>query len=478
LLASCAPSLAARTQPRAELPAAAADVLQEPGAPGPTQGEGAPAAAPALDQAGQPEVQGADEADEADEVDEVDIDALLDELRAEAGLEAERAPAPAIENPYEEFGSRIVWYRESGLVMKPYSFPTGMGRVAQALLRDHGGFRIHGTPEGLGEQAGFPVEAQPPDSVLLHLVENYDLEAFSPPRGPNLAAPSAVPLGDWLLVTASPSELRRVERFLETFVASVRQIEIEAKIVEVVGSHSFDYGIRPIADGTPIFGLPNSGTLINRIDFSFGNTVESGEGVFGTKAVFDGVRFQALLEALATEESVSIISRPKVAVREGARADIVNITKVPFITIPALNSNGTFTTSLTYRDVGVQMYVVPHVIGDEIVILNIDIEASQQTGSAVALAQGSGDGSALVVVPEISKRTAHTTVRLSPGQAVILGGLITTRTLERERKVPILGDVPLLGYLFKSRFEVQEEINVLFFIRPRILQRSELQQDF
>lgn len=408
---------------------------------------------------------------------EAEIESLLEELRSEAGLGPSFEPPP-LDNPYVEFGSRIVWYRESGFVMKPYSFPPGMGKVAQTLLADHGGFDIHGVAEGFGEGANFPTGVQGEDSVLLHLVADQEREAYSPPRGPNLSSPSAVPLGDWLLVTARPTQLRRVERFIETFLSSVRQIEIEAKIVEVVGTRSFDWGIRPVDAGTPIFGLPNAGSLINSIDFSFGNTVDAGEAIFGASAVFDGVEFNALLEAVTAEEKVSIITRPKVAVREGARADIVNITRLPYVNIPTLNSNGTFTTTLGFRDVGVQLYVVPHVVGNETLVLNVDIEASQNTGTAVALAQGSGDGAAVVVVPEISRRTAHTTVRLQPGQALILGGLITERTLERERKIPLLGDIPLLGYLFKSRFEIKEDVNVLFFIRPRILQRSELLQEF
>ena len=396
------------------------------------------------------------------------LDEELEHLLSTVGEEPLEPP----ENPYREFGSRIVWYR-SGFVMKPFTFSPGMGKMAQQLLRDHGGFKVHGTPVGFGPEAGFPTESQPEDSILLHLLEGNEREAFSPPRGPSLAAPQPVPLGDWLLVTAMPGQLRRVERFIGTFLSSVRQIEIESKIVEVVGSKSLDYGIQPLP-GTPIFSLPNSGTLVNSIDFSFPNTADDREAVFGMGAVFDGVQFNALLEVVAQDERVSIISRPKVAVREGARADIVNVTKTPFINVPAINSNGTFTTSVAYRDVGVQMYVVPHVVGDSTVVLNIDIEASQQTGTSVALAQGRS----VVLLPEISTRKAHTTVRLEPGQAVILGGLITTRKLERERKVPLLGDIPLLGFLFKSYFTENQEINVLFFIRPRILQRSELQQHF
>ena len=124
------------------------------------------------------------------------------------------------------------------------------------------------------------------------------------------------------------------------------------------------------------------------------------------------------------------------------------------------------------------MYVIPRVIGDDTVVLSIDIEASQQTGTAVTFAQGNSSNSALVQVPQISQRKARTIVRLEPGQAVILGGLITERTLEREKKVPILGDIPLLGYLFKSKFKIKEQTNVLFFIRPRILQGSDLNNQF
>ena len=77
-----------------------------------------------------------------------------------------------------------------------------------------------------------------------------------------------------------------------------------------------------------------------------------------------------------------------------------------------------------------------------------------------------------------SLRNARTVVRLEPGQAVILGGLISERTVERESKVPLLGDIPVLGTLFKSRLTSKEQTNVLFFIRPRILEGSDLNSPF
>lgn len=419
------------------------------------------------------------EAEGARPVEEFDEDAYLADLEAEyADLEAEAAELQdePEASPYEEFGQRILTYR-SGFLAKPYFFPTTMGSKAVALLRDYGDVPIH--QAFTGNEVTASETPQPDDAVVLHLYEKFDQEAFSAPRSTGVDSPTPVDLADMLIVTAKPEALRKVEAFLHTFISEIRQIEIEAKIVEVTTRRSLDYGIQPVDATTPIFGLPNAGSLMNSVDFSFGNTVDSSEAIFQVASVFDGVEFNALLEMVARQEDVSIISRPKVAVREGARAEVRTTERIPFFQVSAINTSGNFTSNLAFKDVGVQMYVIPRVIGRDTVILNIDVEASQQTGTAVALTQGSGQNTSVVTVPEISQRRTTTTVRLEPGQAVILGGLITERTLERERKIPVLGDVPLLGNLFKSTFLESEQTNVLFFIRPRILQGIDLSaEDF
>jgi len=375
-------------------------------------------------------------------------------------------------NPYVEFGTRIWIDEPTGFVVKPYPFPSGMGENVLRMLQIYGDFEIDSvTVDGLGLP---PIAEQRPEAAVLDLRKAVDREAFTAVRAPTPAPSQSMQLADWLIVRAQPEVMLEVEHFIELFAGRARQIEIEAKIVEVTTSDSYDQGIRPIDDSTPIFGLPNPGSLINSIDYSFGNSVGASEAIFGTTAVFDGVEFNALLELIASNESVSIISRPKVAVREGAQADIVNTRDVPYFEIQSINSNGTFKTDIKYTQVGVQMYIIPRVVGTDTIVLNIDIEVSQETGTAVVLPISSGgDQDAVISVPEISQRATRTIVRLEPGQAVILGGLISERRAERERKIPFLGDVPLLGNLFKSRFLENRQTNVLFFIRPRILQGAE-----
>lgn len=400
-----------------------------------------------------------------------------DELEFLSGLVEEAAPADPPLNPYLEFGKNIIWYElkdgdTERLIMKPYTFPSGTGSKIFSLLQSYGDFTLFAAvkdgamPEGSGPQ--------PQGTVLLDLREGFSVEAYSDPRASGLRAPQSIALSDVLFVTAAAGELREVEHFIDLFAAEVRQIEIEAKIVEVTTRDSLDLGVTPLDPSTPVFGFPNPGTFVNQIDFSFANSTDASKALFQLGAVFDGVTFNAVLEAVASFENVSIISRPKVAVREGGRADIVNVKKIPFYNVTAISASGIPTTSLQFQDVGVQMYVVPRVIGRDTVILNIDIEASQSTGTAVSFTVGDS----VISVPEISRRNARTVVRLEPGQAVILGGLISERSVTRESKVPLVGDIPVLGALFRSKLKSKEQTNVLFFIRPRILEGSDLNSPF
>ncbi|MEM9382389.1 MAG: type II and III secretion system protein, partial [Planctomycetota bacterium] len=399
-----------------------------------------------------------------------------DELDAFSDLVEATAPVETPLNPYLEFGQNIIWYplREGDterLIMKPYTFPAGTGANIFGLLQSYANFPVHAA---VRDGALTDVGPQPQGTVLLDLREGFSVETYSNPRPAGLTAPTPIALSDVLFVTAAAAELAEVEHFIDLFAAEVRQIEIEAKIVEVTTTEALDLGVRPIDDATPIFGLPNPGTFVNQIDFSFPNTADASEALFQLGAVFDGVTFNAVLEAVASFENVSIISRPKVAVREGGRADIVNVTQIPFYNATSISASGIPTLNLKFVDVGVQMYVIPRVIGRDTVILNIDIEASQSTGTGVAF----GVGESVITVPEISKRNARTIVRLEPGQAVILGGLISERTVERETKVPLVGDIPILGWLFRSKLTSKEQTNVLFFIRPRILEGSDLNSPF
>jgi type II secretory pathway component GspD/PulD (secretin) len=367
------------------------------------------------------------------------------------------------ENPYLVFGKRIQVYPQSGLIMKPYPLRVGTGIRIENLIRTYGNFALW--------ESG----PQRPDQVRVQLVEKWDQETFNDLRQVVLDAGKPLDVADWLIIVAGPELLKEVESFLNIFAAGVPQIEIEAKIVEVTLTEGLDWGVRPIDAGTPIFGFPDH-TLVKSLNYALPN----GQGLSPNSflqlgAVQDGLRFNAVLEALAGFENVSIISRPKIAVREGGKAEIVNTLKIPTYAISGITADGKFGATLNYEEVGIKLYVVPRVVGTQTVALNIDVEASAQSGTSVTFAV---EGGTTLSNPIIAKRAAKTVVYLEPGQAVIMGGLITERRVETESKVPLLGDIPILGYLFKSSRLRKEQTNVLFFIRPRILQGSDLNREF
>ena len=402
------------------------------------------------------------------------VDPSMDGLATPAQKDAPKQPAPTPStsvapqpppNPYLQFGSRIKVYPD-GTITKPYPLRVGTAKRVKELIEAYGNFPLWTAELGPGPSTAA--------TVKLDLLEGWDVELYQDLRSATTAAGAAQPLADWLVVTAGADLLQEVEDFINLFAAGVPQIEIEAKIVEITLTDVLDVGVRS-PDGVPMFEFPSK-TFVKSFDSSMPNLSSAAEGVLSVGGVQDAVTFNAALEALAINDNVSIISRPKIAVREGGRADISNTSKIPYLNITGINNVGGFAgANVAYQEVGVKLYVVPRVVGTQTVALNIDVEQSQISGAETVLLAAADQP---VSVPVISQRSARTVVYLQPGQAVILGGLITERSVESERKVPVLGDIPLIRHLFRSQFTRKEQTNVLFFIRPRILQGSDLNRQF
>ncbi len=386
---------------------------------------------------------------------------LLPELQAPEEPEIER-------NPYVVFGRRIK-ANPDGTIVKPFPLRAGTGSKMVKLIEDYGNFPLWTEALGPGPSTV--------DTVKLDLIESHDVELYQDLRNPAFGDAKPVTLADWLVVTTGFDLLLEVEGFINLFAAGVPQVEIEAKIVEISFRESLDWGITQ--DGnTPIFqGRGN--TFFRDFSYQLPNTADIPNGMATIGGILDGIQFNAVVQFLAGQDNVSIISQPKIAVREGGRAEIINRERIPFVQVNSINPTGGINASLDYVDTGIQLYVVPRVVGTDTVALNIDIEAAQQSGSVpTVVTTDADDNENLIETPVVATRSARTIVYLEPGQAVILGGLLSERNVERERKVPFLGDIPLLGYLFKSKYIEKQQTNVLFFIRPRILQGSDLNRAF
>jgi len=406
---------------------------------------------------------------------------LLDPSASKGGRGPKQPAAPSFDVPtnwYQEFGGQIMVREavdaETGevktYVTKPYRLPLGRGEKLLDLMKYYGNFTL----VVLDPKADPPVD--PPGTGVVEAAnlagwetENYGNLRTWPPAPMNSTA-----IGDRLLITAEADLLYEVEDFVDLFMSEVPQIEIEAKIIEVIDTEEMYVGIRP-PEGVPMFNFPD-GTFIDSFDYSLPSGATGGQALLSVSGIHDGTQFNAILEAVAALENVEVDSRPKIAVREGGVASIEATQDIPYYSFAGITSgSGGFSATLTSKTVGIKLYVSPHIVGSKTLSLFVEIESSSESGSIVTFV--TDDGGSLST-PRITTQVARTTVYLEPGQAVIIAGLTIERKVDNVRKVPLLGDIPILGHLFRSDGQKTVRSHTLFYIQPRILQGIDRTYEF
>lgn len=398
-------------------------------------------------------------------------------LEGEYGTELDEELEEEID-PYIQFGERIVVQdRDDGqrFVSKLYSLPPGKaGRVVQLIDA------LEPFPFGQRPAPG-PVEGEEgvskrpphdPDVVYYEILEKWDSESYTNLSAPQTTAPGDVALGDALIVTASPRQLADFENFIDLF-GQVPQIELEAKIIEISETESTDIGVRSPAD-VPIFQF-GSMNFVRAFDFNLANNVDPTEAILTLGAIQDGVTFNAIIEAVQSWQNVSIESRPKTVVRAGGVARLESTTRVPVLEVKSISDSGSFSTQNTYIETGVKLYIAPRIVGSKTLALDVQLEGSQTVGFTATFAPSSGNS---IQAPIIATRMAKSLVYLEPGQTLLIGGLTQESTTKTQSKVPILGDLPILGFFFRNRGDTVQRQHVIFAISPRIVQRGDMEIDF
>ncbi len=400
------------------------------------------------------------------------FDAAEEELAAEAfATEAERDWAEEYEDdPYVRFGERIILREVDGrtFITKPYNLPSGRPAKVVQLMEALRPFDVFARPAE-GELP--PLD---PGRLEYQILAGLDDEYYTnfATFDSQMAPPKVTPLADLLVVTATPRLLADFEDFLDLFAGGgVPQIELEAKIIEISETDTTDIGMR--ADF--LFGATN---FVSAASVNLPNFAGSTEALLTLGAVQDGVAFDGILEAIQGWQNVSIDSRPKTVVRAGGVAHIEARTEIPFLQFKTLDAKGFFTTSTEYKKIGVELWISPRMVGSNTLALDIQVEGSQRTGSQAILSTSSGEQNPISIdVPIIAYRTAKTVVHLEPGQTLVIGGLTQEREQEITNKIPLLGDLPLLGWLFRSKYTSKERQHVIFAVSPRIIQRGDFESD-
>lgn len=292
-----------------------------------------------------------------------------------------------------------------------------------------------------------------------------------------------------LVLTAPPDIMNALQDVIAQLDIRRAQVLIEALIVEMSEGDGINLGVQwgSLETGA-VIQYGNSGAPIGQVMVGLEeakdqtrteyytnsngertpyDVTESGDystlasalsGVNGAAMSIVMGDWTALVSAVATDSNSNILSSPSITVMDNGEASFIVGEEVPVITGSTAGSNNDnpFQT-VDRKEVGIKLKVVPQINEGDSVQLNIEQEVSNVLG-----ANGAVD-------VRFAKRQLNTSVMIQDGQMLVLGGLVDERALESESKVPLLGDIPVLGHLFKSTSTQTEKRNLMVFIKPTII---------
>ncbi|MES2445507.1 MAG: type II secretion system secretin GspD [Pseudomonadota bacterium] len=274
-----------------------------------------------------------------------------------------------------------------------------------------------------------------------------------------------------IVVRGTPAAIASIEPLITDLDVRRPQVLIEAAIAEITGDDAEQLGIQLGAGGAALNQGNAAGTSFSNVGPSLGAILTVlgvpaaalvGEGFTGNLNI--GNDFSILVQALGVSTKANLLSVPQVTVLDNSPAEIVVGQNVPFKTGSILTNTGSATpyTTIERKDVGITLRIIPRINAGEVVRLEVSQEASSiATGLSV-------EASDLIT----NTRTINTTVLADNGQTIVLGGLVSDDYLESKRQVPILGDIPIVGELFKSRRESRAKRTLFIFLRPTIIRDS------
>ncbi|MBO6753056.1 MAG: type IV pilus secretin PilQ family protein [Spongiibacter sp.] len=287
-----------------------------------------------------------------------------------------------------------------------------------------------------------------------------------------------------LLITETAERLEEFRRLVALIDVPVRQVQIEARIVRASSDFDRALGVRwggayVKQNGNEIFSVNGDLESDQATQSNYLSALASGSstytavpglvtdlGVSGAAGSFalgyigSDVLLNLELSALESKGRGEIVSQPRVVTGDKEPAIIKSGTEIPY---PESSANGE--TTISFKEAVLKLDVTPIITPDDRIIMDLII--NQDTVGELVIATGLGGQ-----VPTIDTTELQTRVLVSNGETVVLGGVYDQVDIESESKVPLLGDIPFIGHLFKSTNVTREKQETLIFITPRILADS------
>jgi len=286
------------------------------------------------------------------------------------------------------------------------------------------------------------------------------------------------PQASLVTVNALPSEIASLKEFLKASEASLqRQVVLEAKIIEVTLKDEYQQGVNwsEVLGHIGSTDLTFSTTAAGQI----GNTISSQLGGI-TNLVFKNADFSGVISLLETQGDVQMLSNPRVTATNNQKAvikvgeDEYFVTEVSSTTVTGNATTTSPEIELTPFFSGIALDVTPQIdeFGSVILHVHPSVTETEEQNKVVTL----NNQDYVLPLAQSNIRESDTVIRAGSGEIVIIGGLMQTLTTDQESKTPLLGDVPVLGNLFKSVRRVQSKKELVILIRPTVVMADTWQQ--
>jgi general secretion pathway protein D len=285
----------------------------------------------------------------------------------------------------------------------------------------------------------------------------------------------ADPATNSLIITAPEPLYRQMRAMIDQLDTRRSQVYIESMIVEVSGDNAADFGFQwqgliGSRGDTNLIGVgTNFGTNGNIIGLQTGaaaGQINLGEGLnIGLIRNYGGVyALSAIARALQSQTSTNIISTPNLITLDNEEAKFVVGSNVPFVTGQFTNTGTAVANpfqTIERKDVGITLRIKPQIGEGGTVRMTIFQESSSVSDKVAPGTTNAG--------PSTNKRQIETNVVVDDGGIIVLGGLIEDRFIDKKSKVPLLGDIPGVGALFRSESRTKNRTNLMVFLRPVVL---------
>jgi general secretion pathway protein D len=277
-----------------------------------------------------------------------------------------------------------------------------------------------------------------------------------------------------IIISSTKNAYTKLQSVIRDLDTRRKQVFVEAVILEVAVDRLRQIGTDPVT----IVGAGQSGSFAGIAGFNTApeNLASIAQAITGTAAgaatggalsVLNTINIRAFLQLLMSLTDTNIISTPQVLAADNQKAKIVVGENRPFPTGQAQGITGGTLVTIERKDVGVTLEITPQVLENDLIRLEIKQEI---TAIAENVAQTIGSGTSSVPVgPTTTKRSMETTTIAKDQQTIVIGGLVRDDIVLNEKKIPFLGDIPLIGWLFKSQNRVTSKLNLLVFLTPTIV---------